>query len=145
MKKILLSLILFSQLALSYDVNSISKLKPVWQDFAFTLNHQVSLMAGFGRVDSYLCLVNNTDYENYGNSKDSNGTSIGYVAKLDEASCGQVPIAITYLYCTAIISIAIFFIDPISKPRWNIIPAICLLFIYASVINSVTIFIDISV
>ena len=97
MKKILLSLILFSQLALSYDVNSISKLKPVWQDFAFTLNHQVSLMAGFGRVDSYLCLVKNTDYENYSNLKDSNGTSIGYVAKLDEASCGQVPITLPWV------------------------------------------------
>ena len=70
MKKILFSLILFSQLALSYDVNSISKLKPVWQDFAFTLNHQVSLMAGFGSVDAYLCLVKNTDYQNYSNLKE---------------------------------------------------------------------------
>ena len=97
MKKILFSLILFSQLALSYDINSISKLKPVWQDFAFTLNHQVSLMAGFGRVDSYLCLVRNTDYEYYSNLKDSEGTSIGYVAKLDEGGCGQVPITLPWV------------------------------------------------
>lgn len=97
MKKILVTLILFSQLALSYDVNSISKLKPVWQDFAFTLNHQVSLMAGFGRVDAYLCLVRNTDYQNHSNLKDSNGTSIGYIAKLDEASCGQVPITLPWV------------------------------------------------
>ena len=96
MKNILFSIVLFSQLAFSYDVNSISKLKDVWQDFAFTLNHQVSLMAGFGRVDSYLCLVGNTDYLNYSNLKDSDGNSIGYVAKLDEGSCGQVPIAMPW-------------------------------------------------
>ena len=97
MKNTLFSIVLFSQLAFSYDVNSISKLKDVWQDFAFTLNHQVSLMAGFGRVDSYLCLVGNTDYLNYSNLKDSDGTSIGYVAKLDEGSCGQVPITLPWV------------------------------------------------
>ena len=96
MKNTLFSIVLFSQLAFSYDVNSISKLKDVWQDFAFTLNHQVSLMAGFGRVDSYLCLVGNTDYLNYSNLKDSDGNSIGYVAKLDEGSCGQVPITMPW-------------------------------------------------
>lgn len=96
MKKILVTLILFSQLALSYDRDSISKAKAVWQDFAVTLNHQVSLMAGFGRVDSYLCLVRNTDYKNYSNLKDSDGTSIGYVAKLDEAGCGNVPIMLPW-------------------------------------------------
>ena len=96
MKKILFSIILFTQLAFSYDVNSISKLKNVWQDFAVTLNHQVSLMAGFGRVDSYLCLVRNTDYKNYSNLKDSDLTSIGYVAKLDEAGCGNVPIMLPW-------------------------------------------------
>ena len=97
MKKILFSIILFTQLAFSYDVNSISKSKDVWQDFAFTLNHQVSLMAGFGRVDSYLCQVRNTDYKSHSNLKDSDGTSIGYVAKLDEGSCGQVPITMPWV------------------------------------------------
>ena len=97
MKKILFSIILFSQLAFSYDVDSISKSKDVWQDFAFTLNHQVSLMAGFGRVDSYLCQVRNTDYKSHSNLKDSDGTSIGYVAKLDEGSCGQVPITMPWV------------------------------------------------
>ena len=53
-------------------------------------------MAGFGRVDSYLCLVRNTDYKNYSNLKDSDETSIGYVAKLDEASCGSVPIMLPW-------------------------------------------------
>ena len=55
MKKILFFIFLFSHLASSYDVNSISKLKDVWQDFAINLNHQVSLMVGFGRIDQYLC------------------------------------------------------------------------------------------
>ena len=97
MKKILFSLIFLSQLALSYDRDSISKAKGVWQDFSVTLNHQVSLMAGFGRVDAYLCLVRNTDYENHSNLKDPEGNSIGYVAKLDEASCGQVPITLPWV------------------------------------------------
>ena len=96
MKKILFSIILFSQLALSYDVNSIPKTKSVWQDFSFNLNHQFRLLAGFGRVDSYLCLVGNTDYEYHSNLKNSDETSIGYVAKLDEGSCGQVPITLPW-------------------------------------------------
>ena len=39
-----------------------------------------------------------TDYQNFSNLKDSNGTSIGYVAKLDEnSSCGQVPITLPWV------------------------------------------------
>ena len=97
MKKILFSIILFSQLALSYDVNSIPKTKSVWQDFSFNLNHQFRLLAGFGRVDSFLCLVGNTDYEYHSNLKNSDETSIGYVAKLDEGYCGQVPITLPWV------------------------------------------------
>ena len=96
MKKILFSIILFSQLGMGYDLNSISKVKDVWQDFAVTLNHQVSLMAGFGRVDAYLCLVRNTEYKSHSNLKNTDGSSMGYVAKLDEGSCEQVPITLPW-------------------------------------------------
>lgn len=96
MKKILFFLILFSHLASSYDVNSISKLKNVWQDFAINLNHQFSLMAGFGRVDAYLCMVRNTEYKDFSNLKNTDGSSMGYLAKLDEGSCGQVPITMPW-------------------------------------------------
>lgn len=92
MKKILFFIIFFSHIASSYDVNSISRLKDVWQDFAINLNHQVSLMAGFGRVDAYLCMVRNTEYKDFSNLKNTDGSSMGYLAKLDEGSCGQVPI-----------------------------------------------------
>ena len=64
MKKIFLILIILSQTALSYDLNSIPKEKAVWQNFPINLNHQVSLIVGFGSVNSYLCLFNSTEYKN---------------------------------------------------------------------------------
>ena len=71
MKKILITLIFFSQISLSYDLNSISKQKPVWQNFPIDLNHQVSLIVGFGNVNAYLCLFNSTEYKNFSNLKKS--------------------------------------------------------------------------
>ena len=96
MKKIFFILIFFSQVTLSYDVNSISKLKDVWQDFAINLNHQVSLMVGFGRIDQYLCGIDSTEYADFSNLKNTDGSSMGYLAKLDEGSCGQVPISMPW-------------------------------------------------
>ena len=92
MKKIFLTLIFFSQITFSYDLNSISKQKPVWQNFPIDLNHQVSLIVGFGNVNSYLCLFNSTEYKDFSNLKNSDGSPMGYMAKLDENSCGQVNI-----------------------------------------------------
>ena len=96
MKKTIFIIIFFSQATLSYDVNSISKLKDVWQDFAINLNHQVSLMVGFGRIDQYLCTIDSTEYADFSNLKNTDGSSMGYLAKLDEGSCGQVPITMPW-------------------------------------------------
>ena len=96
MKKILISLIFFSHITLSYDLNSISKQKPVWQNFPIDLNHQVSLIVGFGNVNAYLCLFNSTEYKNFSNLKTTDGSSMGYMAKLDENSCGQVNITLPW-------------------------------------------------
>ena len=90
MKKILITLIFFSQIALSYDVNSISRLKDVWQNFPIELNHQVSLIVGFGDVNGYLCLYDKTNYRDFSNLKNSDGSPLGYMALLDENQCGQV-------------------------------------------------------
>ena len=96
MKKIFITLIFFSQITFSYDLNSISKQKPVWQNFPIDLNHQVSLIVGFGNVNSYLCLFNSTEYKDFSNLKNSDGSSMGYMAKLDENSCGQVNIVMPW-------------------------------------------------
>ena len=96
MKKIFITLIFFSQITFSYDLNSISKQKPVWQNFPIDLNHQVSLIVGFGNVNSYLCLFNSTEYKDFSNLKNSDGSPMGYMAKLDENSCGQVNITLPW-------------------------------------------------
>ena len=96
MKKILLAFIILSQSVLSYDLDSIPKTKDVWKDFAFNIHHQVSLMTGFGAVNSYLCLFNSTEYKNFSNLKSTDGSSLGYMALLDENACGQVNIVLPW-------------------------------------------------
>ena len=98
MKKTLITLIFFSQIVLSYDVNSISRLKDVWQNFPIELNHQVSLIVGFGNVNGYLCLFDKTNYKNFSNLKNSDGSALGYMALLDENQCGQVNMVAPWLF-----------------------------------------------
>ena len=88
MKNLFLSIIILSQTAFSYDLNSISKDKAVWTDPVINLNHQFELMVGFGRATDYLCLFRATEYKNFSNIKDDNNNSIGYKAILDNPSCG---------------------------------------------------------
>ena len=45
--------------------------------------HQYQLDVGFGRVNDYLCLLRNTEYEKFSNL----GDGIGYEAILDNNAC----------------------------------------------------------
>ena len=62
MKQVFFLILLFTNPSFSYNLNQIDKSKAVWTDFKVQLNHQVSLMAGFSRINSYLCVFRNTDY-----------------------------------------------------------------------------------
>ena len=89
MKQVFFLILLFTNPSFSYNLNQIDKSKAVWTDFKVQLNHQVSLMAGFSRINSYLCIFRNTDYLFNSNLQDPETSSpIGYKAILDDVNCG---------------------------------------------------------
>ena len=89
MKQVFFLILLFTNPSFSYNLNQIDKSKAVWTDFKVQLNHQVSLMAGFSRINSYLCVFRNTDYLFNSNLQDPETSSpIGYKAIVDDVNCG---------------------------------------------------------
>ena len=84
MKKILFLILIFSSSIFSFpDLNTFDKTKLIWKNPKIFYVHQYLLDVAFGRVNSYLCLINNTDYENNSNLEDG----IGYKVILDNAAC----------------------------------------------------------
>ena len=84
MKKILFLTLIFSSSIFSFpDLNTFDKTKLIWKNPKIFYVHQYLLDVAFGRVNSYLCLINNTDYENNSNLEDG----IGYKVILDNAAC----------------------------------------------------------
>ena len=68
MKKILFLTLIFSSGIFSFpDLNTFDKTKLIWKNPKIFYVHQYLLDVAFGRVNSYLCLINNTDYENNSN------------------------------------------------------------------------------
>ncbi len=84
MKKILFLTLFFSSSIFSFpNLNTFDKTKLIWKNPKIFYVHQYLLDVAFGRVNSYLCLINNTDYENNSNLEDG----IGYKVILDNAAC----------------------------------------------------------
>ena len=84
MKKILFFVLIFSSSIFSFpDLNSFDKTKLIWKNPKIFYVHQYLLDVAFGRVNSYLCLINNTDYKNNSNLEDG----VGYKVILDNAAC----------------------------------------------------------
>ena len=68
MKKILFLILIFSSSIFSFpDLNTFDKTKLIWKNPKIFYVHQYLLDVAFGRVNNYLCLINNTDYENNSN------------------------------------------------------------------------------
>ena len=84
MKKILFITLIFSSGIFSFpDLNTFDKTKLIWKNPKIFYVHQYLLDVAFGRVNSYLCLINNSDYKNNSNLEDG----IGYKVILDNAAC----------------------------------------------------------
>ena len=84
MKKILFITLIFSSSIFSFpDLNTFDRSLPIWKNPKIFYVHQYLLDVAFGRVNSYLCLINNTDYKNNSNLEDG----IGYKVILDNAAC----------------------------------------------------------
>ena len=87
MKKILFLTLIFSSGIFSFpDKNTFDKSKPIWRNAKIVYVHQYMLDVAFGRVNSYLCLINKTDYQNNSNL----GDGIGYKAILNNSDCEHV-------------------------------------------------------
>ena len=87
MKKILFLTLIFSSGIFSFpDKNTFDKSKPIWRNAKIEYVHQYMLDVAFGRVNSYLCLINKTDYQNNSNL----GDGIGYKAILNNSDCEHV-------------------------------------------------------
>ncbi len=88
-KKVFFLILLFSNLSFSYDLDQIPKSKAIWTDFVVQLNHQISLMAGFSRINNYLCIFRDTNYTVNSNLQNPiTSSEIGYKAILDDVNCG---------------------------------------------------------
>ena len=84
MKKVLFITFIFSTSIFSFpDLNTFDKTKLIWKNPKIFYVHQYLLDVAFGRVNSYLCLINNTDYKNNSNLEDG----VGYKVILDNAAC----------------------------------------------------------
>jgi len=90
MKKVLFITFIFSTSIFSFpDLNTFDKTKLIWKNPKIFYVHQYLLDVAFGRVNSYLCLINNTDYKNNSNLEDG----IGYKVILDNAACENVEVS----------------------------------------------------
>ena len=87
MKKILFLTLIFSSGIFSFpDLNTFDKSKPIWRNAKIIYVHQYMLDVAFGRINSYLCLINKTDYQNNSNL----GDGIGYKVILNNSDCEHV-------------------------------------------------------
>jgi len=85
-KKILLILLFFLGNSFSFpELSSFDISKPIKRNSKITYVHQYQVDVGFGRMSSYLCFFNQTEYKDFMNLKDG----IGYKAIIDNAQCGE--------------------------------------------------------